>query len=158
MSRRVEVPCNGRRLKHPKPATVYGICVLRLTSPSLRRCIFHQRRFIALMSEEKRCKFEEFHASELYGGYGAFEGIDQDRRLEAITKLLHTLTMCKLAIVYGTVTVCVHLVNFFTASRRDFHRSFSTTRLSASRNYSVNIPSVNAFLIPIGWANSTSAC
>ena len=29
--------------------------------------------------------------------------------------------------------------------RRDVHRSFSTTPLSASRNYSVNIPSVNAF-------------
>jgi hypothetical protein len=31
--------------------------------------------------------------------------------------------------------------------RRDVHRSFSTTPLSASRNYSVNIPSVNAFTI-----------
>jgi Protein of unknown function (DUF3800) len=60
---------------------------------------------LPLMSEEKRCKFEEFHASELYGGYGAFDGIDQDRRLEAITKLLHTLTMCELAVVYGAVNV-----------------------------------------------------
>jgi hypothetical protein len=33
----------------------------------------------------------------------------------------------------------------FTPSRRDVHRSFSTTPLSASKNYSVNIPSVNAF-------------
>jgi hypothetical protein len=29
--------------------------------------------------------------------------------------------------------------------RRDVHRSFSTTARSASRNYSANIPSVNAF-------------
>ncbi len=37
-----------------------------------------------LMSAEKLAKFEEFHASELYGGYGPFEGIDQDRRFDAI--------------------------------------------------------------------------
>ena len=60
---------------------------------------------LPLMPEEKRAKFEEFHASELYGGYGAFEGIDQDRRLEAITKLLHMLAMCKLTVVYGGVNV-----------------------------------------------------
>ena len=72
----------------------------------LRACsVFHPGDLLPLMSEEKRCKFEEFHASELYAGYGAFEGIDQDRRLEAITKLLHMLTMCKLNVVYGGVNV-----------------------------------------------------
>jgi hypothetical protein len=60
---------------------------------------------LPLMSEEKRCRFEEFHASELYGGYGAFEGIDQEKRLEAITKLLLMLDMCKLTVVYGGVNV-----------------------------------------------------
>ena len=57
------------------------------------------------MSEEKRCEFEEFHASELYGGYGAFEGIDQAKRFDAITKLLLMLKMCKLTVVYGAVNV-----------------------------------------------------
>jgi hypothetical protein len=60
---------------------------------------------LPLMSEEQRFKFEEFHASELYGGYGAFQGIDQDKRFEAITKLLLMLDMCKLTVVYGGVNV-----------------------------------------------------
>jgi hypothetical protein len=62
---------------------------------------------LPLMSEEKRCKFEEFHASELYGGYGAFQGIDQEKRFDAITKLLWVLDMCKLTVVYGGVNVAV---------------------------------------------------
>jgi hypothetical protein len=62
---------------------------------------------LPLVSEEKRCKFEEFHASEIYGGYGAFEGIAQEKRFEAIRKLLWALDMCKLLVIYGGVNVAV---------------------------------------------------
>jgi hypothetical protein len=49
--------------------------------------------------------FEEFHAAELYGGYGAFQGVDQDRRFEAIQKLLVCLQLANLSVVYGAVNI-----------------------------------------------------
>ncbi len=41
-----------------------------------------------VIPDEKLEFFEEFHACELYGGYGIFEGIDQDKRFRAIKDLL----------------------------------------------------------------------
>lgn len=55
-----------------------------------------------LMPEEKVDKFEEFHACELFGGYGVFEGIDQTKRLWATEKILGLLHM-PLTVVYGAV-------------------------------------------------------
>src|SRR5580700_11757244 len=40
-----------------------------------------------LMPKERYEKFEEFHACELYGGYGPFEGIEQAKRFNAIRVL-----------------------------------------------------------------------
>jgi hypothetical protein len=60
-----------------------------------------------LMGAEKLSKFEEFHACELYGGYGAFEGIDQDRRFEAIRKLLALLQTTQSCVVYGSIDLDV---------------------------------------------------
>ena len=40
-----------------------------------------------LIPADKKDKFEEFHACELYGGYGVFDGIDQEQRFDAIRKL-----------------------------------------------------------------------
>jgi hypothetical protein len=55
-----------------------------------------------LMPEEKLAKFQEFHACELFGGYGVFEGIDQTKRLDAVKEILNLLHM-PLAVVYGAV-------------------------------------------------------
>lgn len=58
-----------------------------------------------LVPEEKLDQFEEFHAAELYGGYGVFEGIDQSKRFEAIHKLLSLLSMEGASVVYGAVDI-----------------------------------------------------
>lgn len=60
-----------------------------------------------LMGAERLAKFEEFHASELYGGYGAFDGIDQDRRFDAINYLLTLLQAMSITVVYGAVDLAV---------------------------------------------------
>jgi hypothetical protein len=52
---------------------------------------------------ERLERFEEFHACELYGGYGIFEGIEQDKRFEAITHLLRLLQAGKMSVVFGAV-------------------------------------------------------
>lgn len=56
-----------------------------------------------LMPADKLPQFEEFHACELYGGHGIFEGIDQDLRFEAIGRLLATISFADASIVYGAV-------------------------------------------------------
>lgn len=56
-----------------------------------------------LMPADKLPQFEEFHACELYGGYGIFEAIDQDVRFEAIRRLLATIEMAELSVVYGAI-------------------------------------------------------
>ena len=60
-----------------------------------------------LMGAERLAKFEEFHACELYGGYGAFEGIDQDTRFDAIYHLLALLHAMSITVVYGAVDLAV---------------------------------------------------
>jgi hypothetical protein len=48
-------------------------------------------------------QFEEFHACELYGGYGLFENIDQEARHRAIKRLLKIVYDYKLPVIYGAV-------------------------------------------------------
>jgi hypothetical protein len=55
------------------------------------------------LSPEKLEKFEEFHACELYGGYGFFEGIDQEIRFDAMRRLLYLLSHFSMHVVYGAV-------------------------------------------------------
>jgi hypothetical protein len=55
------------------------------------------------LSPEQLEKFQEFHACELYGGYGFFEGIDQEVRFDAMRRLLGLLGMLDLHVVYGAV-------------------------------------------------------
>lgn len=47
--------------------------------------------------------FEEFHACELYGGFGVFEGISQTVRFDAIHRLLSLIQGFGLPVVYGAV-------------------------------------------------------
>jgi hypothetical protein len=56
-----------------------------------------------LVPESKKNQFEEFHAWELYGGYGVFDGVDQAHRFQTIEVFLRTLSDEKLSIVYGAV-------------------------------------------------------
>lgn len=56
-----------------------------------------------LIPPERLEKFEEFHACELYGGYGVFEGISQETRFAAIRRLLGILGPLELKVVYGAV-------------------------------------------------------
>jgi hypothetical protein len=58
-----------------------------------------------LLPEERKERFEEFHASELYGGYGVFEGIDQGARFEAIRRLLGLFRIFDLSVIYGAVNM-----------------------------------------------------
>jgi hypothetical protein len=56
-----------------------------------------------MLSAEKLSEFTEFHACELYGGYGPFEGLDQAKRFDAIEFLLTLLTAMEMTVVYGAV-------------------------------------------------------
>jgi hypothetical protein len=56
-----------------------------------------------LIPAEKIDEFEELHAAELYGGYGVFEGIDQEKRFDAIRQVLRSLTRTEASVVYGAV-------------------------------------------------------
>jgi hypothetical protein len=56
-----------------------------------------------LMPADKIDSFVEFHACELYGGFGVFEGIDQNIRFDAIRRLLFLIPMMELGVIYGAV-------------------------------------------------------
>ncbi|MGA8906287.1 MAG: DUF3800 domain-containing protein [Acidobacteriaceae bacterium] len=56
-----------------------------------------------LMTEERFDEFTEFHACELYGGYGIFEGIEQGKRLAAIREILKSLPSLRAKISYGAI-------------------------------------------------------
>jgi hypothetical protein len=53
--------------------------------------------------EEIETKFQEFHASELFLGRGAFEGIEQKKRFDAISLLLMAMERQKLPYIYAAV-------------------------------------------------------
>jgi len=57
----------------------------------------------ALIPKDRLDRFEEFHAWELFGGYGVFEGIEPKKRFEAIDYLLGIIVRCKTPIIYGAV-------------------------------------------------------
>jgi hypothetical protein len=56
-----------------------------------------------LLPPDRFEKFEEFHAWELYGSHGVFEGIDQHIRFAAIEKLLFIVRNYRLPVIYGAV-------------------------------------------------------
>lgn len=57
-----------------------------------------------LIPEERREKFEEFHAAELYWGHGAFQGIPEPDRHDAIRRLLEILEAYDLPFFYSAVS------------------------------------------------------
>jgi hypothetical protein len=56
-----------------------------------------------VIPEDRLERFEEFHAWELYGGYGIFDGIDQEKRFDAIKRLLSIIRDYEIPVVYGAV-------------------------------------------------------
>ncbi len=58
-----------------------------------------------LVPNEKLDKFEEFHAWELFGGFGPFEGVDQEKRLGTIGGLLTVVCSHDVPIIYGAVNI-----------------------------------------------------
>jgi hypothetical protein len=58
-----------------------------------------------VVPEDRLDKFEEFHAWELYGGYGVFDGVDQQKRFEAIKRLLSIISDFKIPVIYGGVNL-----------------------------------------------------
>jgi Protein of unknown function (DUF3800) len=56
-----------------------------------------------LIPLDKLARFEEFHAADLYGGHGAFEGIDEKERFEAIEILLEVVKGSEMTFVYSAV-------------------------------------------------------
>lgn len=56
-----------------------------------------------LVPKEKFDSFEEFHAFELFGGYGPFEGVAYEKRMEVVGGLLDMVTEHHVPIVYGAV-------------------------------------------------------
>ena len=53
------------------------------------------------MPLERMDDFREFHASELYLGAGAFEGIEEKKRFDAIRVLLHSVKHENLHYIYS---------------------------------------------------------
>lgn len=58
-----------------------------------------------LMPEDRREGFDEFHASQLYGGYPPFEGIERDVRHNAIRSLLGGIALNGIHVAYGAVNL-----------------------------------------------------
>lgn len=69
-----------------------------------------------LMPEDRRDKFEEFHASELYSGDKPFDGIDQDARFGAIRALLANLQLYGFKVAYGAVNLKQHEQSLYGAA------------------------------------------
>jgi Protein of unknown function (DUF3800) len=73
-----------------------------------------------LMPEERKHEFEEFHASELYNGYGIFKDIDQPTRFGAISNQLLSLSPCGAKVAYGAVNLSdLRKSSYASANSRD---------------------------------------
>ena len=56
-----------------------------------------------LMPPEKLQTFDEFHASDIYGGFGIFKDVEQSQRFAAINYLLGLVPSQKIPVIYGAV-------------------------------------------------------
>jgi len=56
-----------------------------------------------LIPPDRYAQFEEFHAVELYGGHGVFDGIPQPERFKAIRTLLNAVRSFEMTFVYAAV-------------------------------------------------------
>lgn len=56
-----------------------------------------------LIPEPRQASFQEFHSTELFWGHGAFVGIDEDVRYDAIRKLLGIISTFRVPFIYSAV-------------------------------------------------------
>jgi hypothetical protein len=91
------------RRKIPKLQVIAGVIVEDKTFKMIEMSMRQVRK--ELIPPEKLEEFKEFHACELYGGHGVFQGIAQDNRFEAIRRLLGLLNYASLSVVYGAVDI-----------------------------------------------------
>ena len=63
----------------------------------------HSSAIQQILPMERIEEFKEFHASDLYLGHGAFEGVDETKRFTAIEVLLAAVRMDRLPYVYAAV-------------------------------------------------------
>jgi hypothetical protein len=54
-------------------------------------------------ADEIEERFQEFHAADLFHGEGAFKGIDEDKRFDAITVLLMTMKQYQIPFIYAAI-------------------------------------------------------
>jgi hypothetical protein len=84
----------------PNPIAVFGGVVIEDT-------IFHELEMRLGLVVERLIpdvdNFEEFHATQLFGGFGVFQNVDENRRHAAILLLLDTLQSYKLPYIYSAV-------------------------------------------------------
>jgi hypothetical protein len=66
-----------------------------------------------LGTEERINAFKEFHAVDLFGGHGAFSGIDEAARYRAIRVLLNAVRMFNLKFVYSAIDKKNHALTAF---------------------------------------------
>lgn len=64
---------------------------------------YHNIAIEQIVPANKIDKFQEFHASELYLGKGAFEGIEEEKRFNAIRVLLTAMKLQQLPYIYAAV-------------------------------------------------------
>ncbi len=84
------------------PIAVYGGLVIPDDGFQMVEAI-HNAHVNALIPEERLGAFEEFHAFDLYNGRGAFEGIDKEKRLHAISTMLSAVASAKWLFIYAAV-------------------------------------------------------
>jgi hypothetical protein len=89
------------KAKRHKWQVMAGIVVEDYQFPTLEIALGIVRE--DLIPADRIDEFEEFHAAELYGGYGIFKDIDQEKRFEAIRRLLMRLGKASASVIYGAV-------------------------------------------------------
>jgi hypothetical protein len=58
----------------------------------------------AIVPPERLDQFTEFHAWELFGGYGVFEGVEQSKRLEVAKQIMLFVKQYHVPIIFGAVS------------------------------------------------------
>jgi hypothetical protein len=69
---------------------------------------FAAEKLVNLIPEDRRDKFQEFHASQLFYGRGIFAGIDAEERYSAIEYMLSLVSTLEMKIFYGSINLDSH--------------------------------------------------
>lgn len=99
----------------PNPIAVFGGVIIE--DKQFQRIETHVGALVELLiPNEKLEDFDEFHAAQLFGGFGIFHGIDQELRYETISHLLRIVAQYQLPYVYAAVDKAALLSSPFRSS------------------------------------------